>query len=79
MNPNAIIIKARSLEAQLTNLLRHNGGFRDDITDYLDRELAQCSIDLRNTYWTEETEELRRKWNKTKEEINSKNLLNSLK
>ncbi|MGN0225489.1 MAG: hypothetical protein ACI4A7_05355 [Prevotella sp.] len=27
MNPNAIIIKARSLEAQLMNHLRHNGGF----------------------------------------------------
>ena len=71
MNPNAIIIKAKSLEAQLMNHLRHNGGFRDYITDKLDRELAKCSIDLRNTYWTQETEELRQKWNKTKEEIDS--------
>ena len=71
MNPNAIIIKAKSLEAQLMNHLRHNGGFRDYITDKLDRELAKCSIDLTNTHWTQETEELRRKWNKTKEEIDS--------
>ena len=73
MNPNAIIIKARSLETQLTNHLRHNGGFRDSITDYLDRELGKCSIDIRDTHWTQETEELRRKWNKTKEEIDSIN------
>lgn len=71
MNPNAIIIKAKSLEAQLMNHLRHNGVFRDYITDKLDRELAKCSIDLRNTHWTQETEELRQKWNKTKEEIDS--------
>ena len=71
MNPNAIIIKAKSLEAQLMNHLRHNGGFRDYITDKLDRELAKCSIDLRNIHWTQETEELRQKWNKTKEEIDS--------
>ena len=71
MNPNAIIIKARSLEAQLMNHLRYNGGFRDSITDNIDRELSQCSIDLRNTHWTQETEELRRKWNKTKEEVDS--------
>ena len=71
MNPNAIIIKARSLEAQLMNHLRYNGGFRDSITDNIDRELSQCSIDLRNTHWTQETEELRRKCNKTKEEVDS--------
>lgn len=71
MNPNAIIIKAKSLEAQLMNHLRYNGGLRDSITDNLDRELSQCSTDLKNTHWTQETEELRRKWNKTKEEIDS--------
>lgn len=71
MNPNAIIIKARSLEAQLMNHLRYNGGLRDSITDEFDNKLAQCSRDLRNTHWTQETEELRRKWNKTKEEIDS--------
>lgn len=71
MNPNAIIIKAKSLEAQLMDYLRNNGGFRDSITDNLDWELSQCAIDLRNTHWTQETEELHRKWNKTKEEIDS--------
>lgn len=71
MNPNAIIIKAKSLEAQLMNHLRQNGGFRDSLTDELDRELSLCSQDLRNTYWTQETEELRRKWNKTKGDIDS--------
>lgn len=71
MNPNAIIIKERSLENQLINHLRLNGGYRDSITDNIDRELSQCSIDLRNTHWTQETEELRRKWNKTKEDIDS--------
>ncbi|MGN0228784.1 MAG: hypothetical protein ACI4BH_03145 [Muribaculaceae bacterium] len=71
MNPNAIIIKARSLEAQLINHLRYNGGFKDFVTDNFDRALIQCSIDLRNTHWTQETEELRRKWCKTKAEIDS--------
>ncbi len=71
MNPNAIIIKARSLEAQLISHLKYNGGFRDSVTDSLDRELSQCAIALKNTHWTQETEELRRKWNKTKEEIDS--------
>lgn len=71
MNPNAIIIKARSLEAQLMDHLRYNGGLRDSTTDEFDSKLAQCSQDLRNTHWTQETEELRRKWNKTKEEIDS--------
>jgi len=71
MNPNAIIIKAKSLETQLMKHLRQNGGFQDSLTDELDRELSQCSRDLRNTHWTQETEELHRKWNKTKEEIDS--------
>ena len=44
---------------------------RSKIQDYLDRELSQCATDLKNTHWTQETEELRRKWNKTKEEIDS--------
>lgn len=70
MNPNAIIIKAKSLEVQLMDYLRYNGGLHDSITDELDRKLAQCSQDLGNTHWTQETEELRRKWNKPKEEIN---------
>ena len=42
MNPNAIIIKARSLEAQLMSHLRYNGGFRDSITDNFDRELIKA-------------------------------------
>lgn len=71
MNPNAIIIKARSLESQLLDYLGRNGGFRDSITDEFDSKLLQCSQDLKNTYWTQETEQLRRKWNKTKEEIDS--------
>lgn len=66
-----IIIKAKSLEAQLMDHLRYNGGLRDSITDELDRKLAQCSQDLRNTHRTQETDKLRRKWNKTKEEIDS--------
>lgn len=71
MNPNAIIIKAKSLKAQLKDHLRCNGGLRDSTTDEFDSKLAQCSQDLRNTHWTQETEELRRKWNKKKEEIDS--------
>ena len=66
-----IIIKAKSLEAQLMDHLRYNGGLRDSITDELDRKLTQCSQDLRNTHRTQETDKLRRKWNKTKEEIDS--------
>lgn len=66
-----IIIKAKSLEAQLMDHLRYNGGLRDSITNELDRKLAQCSQDLRNTHRTQETDKLRCKWNKTKEEIDS--------
>lgn len=62
MNPNAIIIKARSLHALLTKHLYANGYRRDYTTDYIDAMLIQCERDLAHTYWTQETEELRKKW-----------------
>lgn len=71
MNPNAIIIKGKSLDAILQQHLEQNGYLRDDYTDAVDLQLRQCMRDLNATHWTQETEELRNKWNQTPEEIDS--------
>lgn len=69
-NPNAIIIKYRSLKAILLKHLNKNGHLKDSFTDDIDCQIAQCSDELKATYWTEETEELKRRWNMSEEEIN---------
>lgn len=66
MNPTAIIIKTRSLEAILLNHLKMNGGYKDKFTDSIDHQLRQCIIDLEATHWTPETEERRKKWSNNK-------------
>ena len=71
MNPNAIITKGKSLDALLLKHLKQNGYHRDEYTNAIDLQNRKCMQDLNATYWTQETEELRRKWNKTKEEIDS--------
>lgn len=68
MNPTAIIIKTRSLEAKLLEHLKKNRGYKDELTDSIVCQIRQCSIDLEATYWTPETEEHRKKWNQTPEE-----------
>ena len=69
MNPNAIITKGKSLDAVLQQHLEKNGYLRDAYTDAIDLQSIQCLQDLRATHWTQETEELRNKWNQTPEEI----------
>lgn len=68
-NPTAIVIRYRSLESILYKHLESNGHLRDFFTDGIDCQLEQCSKELKATFWTEETEILRKKWNMTEEEI----------
>lgn len=68
-NPNALIIKGKSLEAILQNHLLQNGGFCDAVTDAIDILLYECKKQLDSTQWTQETEELKKKWKMTKEEM----------
>lgn len=70
-NPTAITIKYKSLEAVLLKHLESNGHLRDSFTDDIDCQFAQCLDELKATYWTEETEELKKKWNMSEEDINN--------
>lgn len=65
MNPNAIIIKAKSLEALLLQHLKENGYVRDAYADWNDSQYKQCMQDLHSTHWTQETKELQAKWSQT--------------
>ena len=69
-NPTAITIKYKSLEALLLKHLETNGQLRDSFTDDINRRIAQCSDELKGTYWTEDTEELEKRWSMSEEEIN---------
>lgn len=71
MNPNAIIIKGKSLDALLQRHLEQNGHLHDEYTDENDAQFNQCVLDLRATYCTQETEKLRSKCNMSEEEIHS--------
>lgn len=68
MNPNAIIIKAKSLDALLQQHLEENGHVRDAYTNWNDSQYKQCMQDLHSTHWTQETEELQSKWSQTPKE-----------
>lgn len=63
MNPIAIIIKGKSLETILKNYFEKSFGIMDEESDSLMKESIQCLEKLKSTYWTRETEELKRKWN----------------
>lgn len=69
MNPNAIITKGKSLDALLLQHLEQNGHLRDTYTDENDTQSMQCLQELRTTHWTQETEELREKWEQTPEDV----------
>ncbi len=71
MNPNAIIVKMKSLESLLNKHLIKNGHHRDSYTDMIDSQYMQCARQLCATHWTQETDELRAKWNQTPEMIDS--------
>ena len=68
-NPNAIIIKGKSLDALLRQHLEQNGHVRDAYTEWNDAQLRQCLADLKATHWTQETEEMRKRKELTKEEF----------
>lgn len=70
-NPTAITIKYKSLETILIKHQESNGHLRDSFTDDIDCQFAQCLDELKATYWTEETEELQKKWNMSEKEINN--------
>lgn len=70
-NPNAIIIKMKSLESLLKRHLIINGHLRDSYTDMINSQYMQCARQLYATHWTQETKELRAKWNQTPEMIDS--------
>ena len=69
MNPNAIITKGKSLDVILQQHLEQNGYLRDEYTDAIDLQSRQCMQDLKATHWTQETEELRNKWEQTPEDF----------
>ena len=69
MNPNAIIIKGKSLDAILQLHLERNRYLQDAYTDAIDLKSRQCMQDLNATHWTQETDELRRKWQQSSDEI----------
>lgn len=71
MNPNAIIIKMKSLEVLLKRHLVKNGYLRDSYTEQIDAHYLRCVHQLRATHWTQETEELHNKWNLTPEACDS--------
>ncbi len=69
MNPNAIIVKMKSLESLLNKHLIKNGHLRDSYTDMIDSQYMQSARQLCATHWTQETDELRAKWNQTPEMV----------
>lgn len=69
MNPNAVIIKGNSLDALLLRHLSRNGYKKDAYVENIEAQLRWCTHALNATHWTQETEELRRKWKQTPEEI----------
>ncbi|MBD5232348.1 MAG: hypothetical protein HDS66_09420 [Bacteroidales bacterium] len=59
MNPNAWIIRGKSLERIIQNYLARNGNFIDDYAAYLLRLMDETKWRLDHTYMTEETDEIR--------------------
>ena len=68
-NPCAIIIKGKSLDALARRHAKNNGNRMDAYMKSNIEEQKACFEELRKTYWTQETPRLRKKWNKTPEEI----------
>lgn len=56
-NPTAIIIKGKSLQALLLKHLEKNGGYADEYTDMVTKQLAVLQRQLEATYWLVTSEE----------------------
>ncbi|MBO5243143.1 MAG: hypothetical protein J6B36_02815 [Muribaculaceae bacterium] len=80
MNPNAWIIRCKSLERITLNYLAKNGNIIDDYAAYLMRLMDETKYRFDKTYMTEETEKIREFWKQkaieaqkyTQEKIQSK-------
>lgn len=72
MNPNAIIIKWKSLEWLLRDYLAMNGNILDAFANSLILNMKICKKQLEKTNWTYETEELKKRWSKNFMDIKSK-------
>lgn len=59
MNPNAWIIRGKSLERIIHNYLKNNGNIVDDYAAYLIYLMDETKRNFDKTYMTEETEEIR--------------------
>ena len=57
------------MDALLRQHLEQNGHVRDAYTEWNDAQLRQCLADLKATHWTQETEEMRKRKELTKEEF----------
>lgn len=68
MNPTAIIIRGNTLDTLLQQYLARNGNRKDAYTSEIDALTIQCLRDLRATHWTQDTEELRQRWQQSPEE-----------
>ncbi|MBO4805081.1 MAG: hypothetical protein J5554_03480 [Paludibacteraceae bacterium] len=69
-NPNALLIKGKSLMAVLQRHLKQNGYKRDAYTDKIDAMSKKCWEALEATHWTQETPELRKKWKQSYHTVN---------
>ena len=61
MNPNAWIIRGKSLERIIQDYLARTGNIIDDYADYLICLMDETKQNLDKTYMTEETEEIRKR------------------
>ena len=61
MNPNAWIIRGKSLDLMIQDYLTRNGNIIDDYAAYLIHLVDETKWRFDKTYMTEETEEIRKK------------------
>ncbi len=61
MNPNAWIIRGKSLERMIQDYLMRNGNVLDDYAAYLIHLMDETKWQFDHTYMTEETEEIRKR------------------
>lgn len=59
MNPNALIIRGKSLERKIQDYLMSNGNVIDNHVAYLIQLMNEAKLQFNNTHMTEETEEFR--------------------
>lgn len=79
MNPNAIIIKGKSIVGLLIQHLKENGFRKDAYTDMMDVQNDQCWAMLQATHWTQETPELRKRWTQNASDMNQMKNSNTIR